>query len=397
MKRLDALVLRELIGPWAFGVAMFTMLLVAGLYLQRMAQYLVDGVATGTILHIIVLLLPGVLVQTFAMSLLLGALLAFGRLSGDSEITAIRASGVSLYRIVAPVACFSLLVAGVSFYMNEHLAPKAFRESSTIMMDIARKGQFHAAQPISVPYVKDGRLVAMIGAVNFNVQDSTLQGVHIVAYDNEEKRVQVKKPDGSVGWVGTGEFDSPHETYILFADELYFAGDLKSGDLRSWRIRGQARILKADGSELIKLNGAWPTQIPTLTTSPADLLAGQNSDPSTFSMQEIQDRIKKGKESGNLTIFQIRNYEYQYWNKIALPLAAFIFGILGATLGIRNHRTGTATGFAIAIAIIFTYFTLASFMNVFARGGIFPSYVASFTPIVIGLIASGVIIWRRNR
>jgi lipopolysaccharide export LptBFGC system permease protein LptF len=78
-------------------------------------------------------------------------------------------------------------------------------------------------------------------------------------------------------------------------------------------------------------------------------------------------------------------------------MAAFIFGTLGATLGIRNQRTGTSVGFAIAIAIIFSYFALANFMSVFSQGGIFPPYVASFAPIAIGLIASGVIIWRRNR
>jgi lipopolysaccharide export system permease protein len=70
--------------------------------------------------------------------------------------------------------------------------------------------------------------------------------------------------------------------------------------------------------------------------------------------------------------------------------------LLGAPLGIRNVRTGAATGFALSIAIIFGYILLANVMSVWAQGGAIPAYVASFTPLVIGLVAAGVIIWRRN-
>lgn len=368
MKRLDALVLKELFGPWIFGVSMFTMLLIAATYLGRIAKYVVEGVPPSMILHITFLLLPAILVKTFAMALLLGALLAFGRLSGDSEITAIRAAGVSLYRIVFPVSMFSLLVAVGAFFMNERMVPAAARESATIMMDIAKTAQPKGAQPIQHFQVQDGKIVLMYGALGFNIADRSLQNVYVISYDK----------DGN-------------EKYIMFAKELDFT------DFKQWKIIGNAQIMSRDGTSLITISGAWPKGIAQLTATPDDLLAGQNNDMDVFSMSEIQELIRKGNASGSLTIEQVRNYEYGYWNKIALPLAAFIFGTLGATLGIRNHRTGSATGFAVSVAIIFTYFTLANFMNVYAMGGIFPPYVASFTPIAIGLIASGVIIWRRNR
>ena len=98
----------------------------------------------------------------------------------------------------------------------------------------------------------------------------------------------------------------------------------------------------------------------------------------------------------SLTVEQYRNREYWLWNKFAVPLAAFVFGVLGAALGIRSHRAGTATGFALAVAIMFAYMTLANFMNVWAMGGVIPPYVASFTPIILGLGAALVIMWRRN-
>ncbi|MFI5385597.1 MAG: LptF/LptG family permease, partial [Fimbriimonadales bacterium] len=368
VKRLDALVLKELLGPWVFGVSMFTMLLLSATYLGRIANYVVQGVSGSLILKVTLLLLPAILVQTFAMALLLGTLLAFGRLSGDSEITAIRAAGVSLYRIVAPVAVFSLIVAAGAFYMNEQVVPPATRESAALMANIAKGTTLHSAQPIKHIEVKNGKVVLMIGALDFSLLHRDLRGVQVTFYDKNEN-VQ----------------------YYMTADGLEFTS------LQEWRISGKAELLSADGSNLIKVTGAWPEGLPTLTSSPEDILAGQNTVMDTYSMSQIREQIAKGRASGNFTIEMIRNYEYFYWNKIALPLAAFIFGTLGATLGIRNQRTGTATGFAIAIIIIFGYFMLSSFMNVFAQGGIFPPYIASFTPIAIGLVASGVIIWRRNR
>ena len=88
--------------------------------------------------------------------------------------------------------------------------------------------------------------------------------------------------------------------------------------------------------------------------------------------------------------------EFGYWNKIALPLATFVYGMLGAPLGIRRNRTSAAAGFAVAVAIIAAYITLINVLNVYSQGGMIPPVVASFAPIVIGLIAAAVIIRHRN-
>ena len=71
MKRLDKLILAELLGPWTFGVAMFTVLIVASTYLFQITNYLVQGVPFGIVLEISLLVVPGILVKTFAMATLL--------------------------------------------------------------------------------------------------------------------------------------------------------------------------------------------------------------------------------------------------------------------------------------------------------------------------------------
>lgn len=377
MKRLDKLILKEIIGPWLFGVALFGSLLFAGTYLGRVADYVAKGVPGSMIGQFAILILPAILVQTFAMSMLLASLLSFGRLSSDSEIVAVRAAGVSLFRIIAPVSGFALTVALVSFVTNETIVPAAAKRSTSLLSEIARTLDSTNFRATSYPIREDGKLKGMVVAKDFVPSLGELRGATVIAYDKDGK------PAG-----------------YLYANNLQFDPELfESGS--GWRIRGGAVMLKADGSERIEiLDEAWPQGFLQPNFS-ADALLNKALDKfETLSMRELKEVIEREKsadpDARTLKVKDLRNYEYGYWNKIALPLAALIFGTLGAALGIRNHRTGTAAGFALAVGIIFGYFTIANFMNVWALNGAIPPYVASFSPVAIGFIASVIIIWRRN-
>lgn len=375
MKRLDFLIVKEILGPWAFGVALFGSLLFAGTYLGKVAEYIADGQSTGTILQLSFLLLPAILVQTFPMAMLLAALLSFGRLSSDSEITAIRAAGVSLFRIIAPVSAFATLVALLAFITNETVVPAAAKQSAKLLDQLSRNMDTTSFKSTSYPIREKGKLKGMVVAKDFQPGQQLLVGATVVGY---------------------GEDGNP-DVY-LYAERLKFnPNQFKEGG--GWRIIGEARFTRADGTQVLTLtNGAWPPELPELTFNIGDLLAKGLKSFELLSMGEMKEIIDRESISPGKVMSpkELRNYKYGYWNKIALPLAAFIFGTLGAALGVRNHRTGTATGFALAVAIIFAYFMIANFMNVWALNGSFDPAVASFTPIAIGLLCSGIIIWRRN-
>ena len=136
MNKLDRLIVRELIGPWLFGVAIFTALIFASVLLVRITDMVVKGVPLEIVFELSILLLPGIVVKTFSMAMLLAALLAFGRLSNDSEIVAIRAAGASLFRVMRPVLVFSAIVALVSFLVNEWIVPGASYQATSLSTDI---------------------------------------------------------------------------------------------------------------------------------------------------------------------------------------------------------------------------------------------------------------------
>lgn len=369
MKRVDRLILKELVGPWAFGVGMFTVLIVAGTYLFRITDYFVQGVAFGTIMELTAMLMPGVMVKTFAMALLLAGLLAFGRLSSDSEIIALRAAGTTIQRMIAPVAIFSLAIALLSFWMNETLVPAAATRTIAIQKEIAQNLRSSAAQPLAQAQFEKGRLVAKIDAADFDLMTRTLRDVTITSYDERGK-----------------------PNFVMLANELRYE------DEKNWKIVGGGRLLAVDGTVTANLNGdVWPPEVPVVTINPRDLLSPTLKNMDAFTIRQFIEQIERAKQSPHVSKGQIANLEYGLWNKFALPLVALVYGLLGAPLGIRNVRTGAATGFAVSIAIIFAYITIANLMNVYAMGGLIPAYAASFTPLAIGLACAGVIIWRRNR
>src|SRR5687767_1052778 len=101
--RMDRLVIGEVVGPFVFGVLLFTSLFFAGGEVVRLAEFMGKGVPPATVAKLLVLPLPYIIALTFPLAMLLAALLGFGRLSNDSEIVALMAGGASFSRIVLPV------------------------------------------------------------------------------------------------------------------------------------------------------------------------------------------------------------------------------------------------------------------------------------------------------
>lgn len=391
--------MKELVGPWLFGVGLFASLLMAATYLNRIVGFFVDQVPLPILGQLILLLFPAILVKTFTMAVLLAALLAFGRLSSDSEVVALRAGGASIFRIVVPVMAFSFIIALVTLWFDEQVVPSATQRSKSLQDQIIASKGIKVNQPFARPIVQDGKLKATIAAENVDILRNALEGVTIISYGETDKL-------GPNGKAVIGKDGKPvkevREQYYLHAKEIVYEGltqALKNGfggSLSHWRVQGGMTLVPADYSNVIHSESAWPDEVPTIPQSFADLTADRKDEFDLMSMNELKQEIEKHRQLKDWTPAEISNGEYGYWNKLSVPLAAFVFGTLGAVLGIRNHRTGTASGFALAIAIIFGYVTLANFMNVWASGGVLPAYVASFAPISLGFIASGIIMWRRN-
>ena len=131
LRLLDRYVLKELLYPFVFGIAAFSSIFIASTMLFKITQYMTKyGAPLETVARLFMYNLPEVINYTFPMSMLLAALMAFGKLSGSSEITAMKAGGVSYYRIVAPVLVVGFFVSMFSMVLGFFFFAKTTGNSS---------------------------------------------------------------------------------------------------------------------------------------------------------------------------------------------------------------------------------------------------------------------------
>src|ERR1700687_2618651 len=110
VRTINRYILREISVPFALGLAVFTLILLIARILKLVEMVVNRGVPLLEVLKLFSYILPAFLEVTVPMALLLAVIVAFGRLSSDSEIVALKTSGVSLYQLTRPVAVFAGLV-----------------------------------------------------------------------------------------------------------------------------------------------------------------------------------------------------------------------------------------------------------------------------------------------
>jgi lipopolysaccharide export system permease protein len=269
--------------------------------------------------------MPQFIVLAIPMAMLLGTLLAMQRLSSESEVTAMKAGGISLGRIVAPLLILGLGVSLVSLLLQEIVVPLANDQASYVRQAAIEHASPALANLQAVtPLPGGGKQVTIAGA--FDVQTQGLLNVTVIRYDNKEQ---------------------PQE--IIFADRArYTAPQWSFTDARIYRFNGP-EVATESAPQLNVDIGERPNQIanPSL----------QINDPSQLSRAEIHNRIR----SGQLSPSQVRHWTAIYAEKLATPFSAFVFTLIAVPFGLRPVRGGgTGLGFGLAVVIVFVYYVVST-------------------------------------
>lgn len=147
MRVLDRYVLREVLAPLLLSLALFTSLLFIGKVLKLVELVATRGVPISSVGLLLVYLLPNLLEMTLPIGLLFAILAGLGRLSVDSEITVLRAAGVSLPRLARPIALLSLACAATTMLLSVELRPWANRRLRETTYDVVRSRAAATIQP----------------------------------------------------------------------------------------------------------------------------------------------------------------------------------------------------------------------------------------------------------
>jgi len=369
MKLLDRYILRELTAPFLFGVAAFATVFIAGNLLFKFARLVTEqGMPLGDALLVFLYWLPGYLVLTFPMAALLAALLGFGRLSGDGETTAMRAGGVSFLRVMLPVIAAGLGVSLFTVAFNETVVPATSRAAQGLL---ART--FGAQEHVLVSSREGGSISNLIYADYFNRARGELRNITYIKYLGGRPALVIQGMR-AIYQRGPSTGSGPPRAESRGGKWEFYDGFLQQLDpyRKTTLIIGKQHPLRFD-----------------LGHDPQDIALRQRQ-PQEMTWRELGDYLSRLAREG-VPAHQLR---VEWHHKLSVPFASLIFALIGAPLGLRSQRTGSALGLGLSIIIIFAYYVVWNYLAILAgRGGI-PPVCAAWTPNVLGLVAGAALIRR---
>src|SRR5207302_7987566 len=136
MKILTRYILKEMVGPTALGFSFYTFIILMRQLFDFAGMIIKRSLPASTVFELLYLSLPNIVVLTVPMSLLFGILIAVGRLSSDSEIIAMRASGMSARTIFRPVFIFSSLAFLLNLYLMNVVLPHGNSQLQTLRVEL---------------------------------------------------------------------------------------------------------------------------------------------------------------------------------------------------------------------------------------------------------------------
>lgn len=139
MKKLTKYILLEHLTPFIGSLSIIMFVFVLKFISQYVGKIFAKGLSLATILELLYLNLAWMLALAVPMSVLVATLMAFGRMSGDNEITAIRSSGISLYKIIQPVLFAAVVIMVLMYYFNNQILPEFNHRARILMKNISRK------------------------------------------------------------------------------------------------------------------------------------------------------------------------------------------------------------------------------------------------------------------
>ena len=371
--RLDRYLAVEILLPFLFGMGLFTSLGISiGTFFDLVRRVTEFGLPLTTAITILFLKMPGFIVLAFPMSMLLATLMAYSRLSSDSEIIALRSLGISTYRLLFPAVCISLLVTGCAFFTNDVVAPAAtYQASRTLEQALNQERPTFKERNIIYPEYGKVRgengseqtvLKRLFYAEEFNGQE--MQGLTIL--DRTQTGVNQIVTSQAATWnVNENTWDFFNGTMYLIAPD---------GSYRN--------IVRFEHQQL------------ALPRAPLDL-AQQEQRNDEMNISQSREYLQVLKLSGNEK--KIRKLEVRIQEKIALPFVCLVFGLIGAGLGMRPQQTNKATSFGICVGLIFSYYLLSFITSSLGIWGIFPPFLAAWLPNLLGLAAGIVLIRQTSR
>lgn len=348
MRTIDRYILREIFVPFGLGLAVFTLILLIARILKLTELVVNRGVPLADVARVFSYILPTFLEVTIPMALLVAVLVAFGRLSSDSEITALQSAGVSLWQLLRPVALFAGVVFLVALAVSFYARPWGNRMLRTGLYELSRTG---AAAAIKERVFTDDFPGLVLYVDRIDPGGTRLHGILIADSRDPRRRDTIVArsgllvPDGTRHALTLRLADGSVHSFDN-ADRSYHRTDFTTYDLRLDLAAALARVRPRE------------------------------RDPSEIPSAELRDLVAAKRRAG----LPSRAEAVECHRRLSIPFACLGFAAIGVPLGIKPSRAVRSRGFATSIVLIFLYYLFLSLGENLGNRGILPPWLALWLP-----------------
>jgi len=366
-------ILREVTSYALLGGALFTFVLFMR-DLGRILELVVRESATlGQVVLVFAYTLPSAITYTIPMAVLVGILLGLSRLASDSEITAMRASGMGALSFVRIVSIVAAAALGLGLFNSLYLAPRA-------AAGLLRLGDELKSSQAS-----------------FEVQPR-------VFYENFRNYVlyiqDVQPAAGAALWhhVFVADLTDPATPHITTAERAIVVngtpGTPDAQTIRLHLIDGGQHETSATNPNQYNITTFASTDLPIETEAQADAHLGRLDTPIlALPLQELWTRSNLSSVPANLA----RSYRIEFHKRFSYPFACLVLMLVGVPLGLSSKRGGKSTGFVLTILLVFVYYFLSSVGVAFAKNGRLSPFLGVWGANLIFAFAGSILLYQMSR
>ena len=356
MKILTKYLLESLLLPLLYCLFGFSLIFVINDLFDNFSDFLENGVRPLEILHYYSLIMPPVIVQILPACLLLAMLYSLSRLTRHSEIIAMRAGGISIYRIVMPFIGVGLLATLVSGAMNELIVPNAAYRAEQFM-EYQKNSRNEATFFANHIALKNGRYVWMIQRLD--TRDHSMYDVELVEQRADGSDLVKYQAEKALWMDGRWWFMEVTEQRYNEQGDLFGAPEM---------------ILQKEMRNVVETPQTFMSEI---------------KDPQYLSSKEMVQYLasKKGLSNDTRARFKVDLHA-----RLATPFICLIVTVIGVPVGAHTGRRGTFSGIMMAMMLFFGFYILQLFSQAMGKNELISAWLGGWLPLIVfGSVSSWMI------
>jgi lipopolysaccharide export system permease protein len=349
MRILRNYILKEFFHSFLLSLIVFTFVLLVGNIIKLAELVINKGVDPISVMKLFVYLVPWLLSFTLPIAVLTAVILTFGRFSSDGELTAMKASGVSLFRISIPVIMLGVIFSFTAFFMNDQVSPNASFASRRVIKDIGIRNP--------TAYLEEGAFIR--GFENYVIFIYEIRG-------NKLKNIRIYQPQEG----------KPTRTIVAEGGEINTFPEKNMIELKLFNGTSEEPS-PTDPESFYKLN--FKTYHMTLDLSKIMKKESIEKKTREMTVSELRREIAKSvSQKIDPTPLYVEIYK-----KINMSVASFVLILLGIPLGIKSHRSEKSIGFGLSLVLFAVYWGMFLGGIALALKGTLPPAIGVSMPNII--------------